>query len=245
MTTRNNTKSLGLQDHEIATLRRYPWLLKEFVANLAAEDNKNTFFRPLRDDELPKQYHEVLEKWRRLAQAHQYTGPVAWHVRNGYSLKEHPLWWIKGDRYREVAIQYNWAFDLKYDEPTRLCIVFWIPRLLIGTTGLVTTQQRTVLEKTRKEYGLPEHHLSSFGSATLIAGLLYEYDKIDASWEYTVQTETLTDSRCAGGGFMNVYVDTQKWCKSNNTNPRTLYLASGASRGPNVGVFPLGIENLI
>ena len=149
------------------------------------------FFTPVSDKDLADDLRETATKWRRLAAELGYAGPVAWQVRAGFTLKQDAP--KAGPCYKGFAYLQDWA--LQNDEPTRDSVVFWIPRLLPGSTVKTADEQKLLLAEFRQRYDLPAAHLASFGSAALLAGLILAHFKItggrvplDCYWS---RTETL------------------------------------------------------
>ncbi len=153
-------------------------------------------FTYLDDKDVPIHLREIAANWRKLATEQGYNGPVAWRSREGFSLKQHvPK--VGKVHYSFVALK-GWM--LQNDEPTKSGTVFWIPKPLKATKAQTVDQQRVIMAETRKRYGLPQHHLSTFGSAGLLSGLVLANlkrttgDFIHKS--YSVRTDTLHDEGC-------------------------------------------------
>lgn len=158
----------SLSDAEAAALANNQGKVKKFLAGLAKEKEDYNFFSHIDDKDLPDELELTVSKWRKLAAEQGYDGPVAWRVREGFTLKEHAP--KMGKVYEDFKYLQDWK--LQNDEPTQSCIVFWIPRLLRGSKSQNVDQQKALMAETRMRHGLPEHHLSSFGSAALITGLV-------------------------------------------------------------------------
>lgn len=113
----------------------------------------------------------LVAKYRKLAKKHNYFGPIAWRVKEGFTLKMYPptLPW----RWGYVANPDNLAVEsFFHEESTKNALVFWIPCLLSGSENKKADEQYALLENTRESLGLPRHHLVNFGSAPLVVALM-------------------------------------------------------------------------
>jgi len=200
------------------------------VAGLVRAAVENTFFTAISDKDAPARFADAVAKWRKLASDLGYTGPVLWQVKAGFTLKKHAP--LAGPCYKRFGYLQN-CWSLQNDEPTVGSMVFYIPRIV--ATEKNTEEQKQALAKLRKKYGLPESHLSSFGSAALVSGLILAHFKrtgerapFNRNW---VRTDTLRtdDYRLGLGDFDEdgLYCDHCRW---------------GDGCGVSLGVFPLGVE---
>lgn len=253
----------ALTDEEQSALVDNPTALGVLAKRLVEEAKANTFFVALSDDEavelliknrkadvntellLPPGeredralYQAMVAKyevagWRKLASDFGYTGPVAWKVRAGFTLKQHAP--QASPCYEQFGYLQDW--ELKNDEPTVDSIVFWVPRLLEGSVSKDVEEQKALMTDVRARYELPEGHLSCFGSAVLIAGLILAHFK--RTGERTplrnlyVRSDTILadGGRLGLGGFDGTGLDCSSWDYD-----------GGADEG--VGVFALGVEAL-
>lgn len=204
-------------------------LLKEAVQRRL----ENTYFIPLRDEELPPHLQPTAKKWRKLAQVLGYRGnrPIAWLFRGGFTLKRAPLVGpCLGHIFQGLSSIPN--------EPTKESIVFWIPKLIPDSMGKTVAEKRIVLGKLRVRVDLPSHHLQSFGNVTLLAGLSLGYFAetgecipVDPS---EAASETFVDDRCFVIGFDNRGLIVGQW---NFNDPHY-------ERASHIGCFPFAIEEL-
>ena len=114
-------------------------------------------------------------------------------------------------------------------------IIFWIPRLLPRSTGKTVDEQRVLMTDTRAKYGLPEHHLSNFGSAALLSGLVLAHYKLSGERVPLRGLWARSDTLHSDGRRLNV----------GDFDETGLSCASGAGMaGATVllGAFPLGEE---
>jgi len=153
------------------------------------------FIAPISDKDLPENLVEIVAKWRRLAADLGYAGPVAWKVRAGFTLKQGAP--KAGPCCGNFAHLQDW--NLQNDEPTKDGIVFWIPRLLPGSVLKTADEQKSLLAELRQRYDLPATHLTSFGSAALLAGLILAHFKITGERVPLDRYWTRTDTLDAGG----------------------------------------------
>jgi hypothetical protein len=253
----------SLTDEEQHAIVEEPELFKQFAAKLVADLAANTYVVALSDSEavdllaknrgynfadyydqlllekylkrLREEARILVAKWRKLASDLGYTGPVAWQVRAGFTLKQHAP--QAGPCYDQFDYLQDWEF--KNDEPTADLIVFWVPRLLEGSVSKDVEEQKVLMKDVRARYELPEHHMSSFGSAALIAGLILAHFKRTGERTplrtYYVRTDT--DHKDRGvvlGGFDSAGIRCDHW--------RCVEEADDADE--EVGFFPLGVELL-
>lgn len=163
-----------LSNEELVALtdRRHRGLLHKFLEELILEDPITSFVEYLEDNEVMKrfpQFSELIPKYRRLANELGYSGPMVWLIKAGFTLRRHApqagpcqLGFIEKAPNMEI-----------WDEPTNNCLVFWIPRELMESREKNRENQMELLANMRERFELPEHHLSSFGSAALNAALLF------------------------------------------------------------------------
>lgn len=168
----------------------------------------------------------MVRAWRSLSTSINYSGPVCWRVKAGFTLKHHAP--KAGPCHRGFSHLQDWKF---LDEPTKDGIVFWIPRLLEGSTAKNVDEQTALLADTRKRYELPNHHLTSYGSAALLTGLILAHFKASGERVPLNQLWTRTDTRSAGGGRL---------CLGNFSEDG---LDCGDYWGDTLGCFPLGVEH--
>jgi len=192
---------------------------------------KRSFFVPLSDGDIAEKFSKVLYGWRGLAAELDYTGLVAWEVEEGFTLKSHAP--EAGSCYENFQYLRDWNI-VKGNEPTKNSLVFWVPRL-VGNESKTVEEKIAMLAELRQSFGLPEHHLASFGNASILSGLIlahakYMSEKVPLKGEWA-----RTDSVDSGGRRLNL-------C---GLNPHGLYcdrLYRDDSRRPGLGCFPLGIE---
>lgn len=202
------------------------------------------FFIPLFDEEAvealvkagkysKEETKEVVAKWRELADELGYNGPIVWQVKAGFTSKEHAL--------KAGPCHNNWEIrqdcSLRNDESTKKSLVFFIPRLIEGSTKKTADEQLKIMIDLQKELGLPENHLTSFGSISLLAGLILTHFKrtgertpLERKW---VRTDTFNSniSRMDLGSFDDSNLSCDYWTRDVDS-------FSG------LGCFPLGIELL-
>jgi hypothetical protein len=161
---------MEMSDEELLAMVDHGPEVRDFLANLVEKSAEGAFVTYMSDEELVEQfpqYADFIPKYRRLAADLGYSGPVAWRVRAGFTLKEHAP--KSGPCYENFGYLRDWEFE---DKPTRDCLVFWIPRLFPKSTAKDVDEQMELLSKTRERFELPEHHLSSLGSVALNTALI-------------------------------------------------------------------------
>ena len=169
--------------------------------------------------------------WRKLAAELAYTGPVVWRVKEGFTLKAHAP--KAGPCYENFQYLQDW--DIQNDEPTKDSLAFWVPRLVTVSKSKNVEKQIAILAELRQRFGLPEHHLASFGSASLDSGLILAHFKrtgertpLNGEWTRTDSLHSDGSRLCLGGfaadGLCCHDLDWDDYCR------------------PEVGCFPLGVE---
>lgn len=233
-----------LTDEELVALVGKPELLKKFAAELVADIVANTYVVPLSDGEavnlLVRSYEytkadakTLVAKWRKLASDHGYTGPIAWEVRAGFTLKRHAS--QAGPCYEKFSKLQDW--QLKNDEPTADSIVFWVPRLLEESISKNADEQKKLMADVRARYELPEHHVSNFGSAALISGLILAHFKRTGERTPLRSFYVRSDTIAALGG------PRLRLGRFAEAGLRCIWDYDRDADG-NLGVFPLGVELL-
>jgi hypothetical protein len=189
-----------LDEPELLALADNPQEVGKLARELATRATENLFFSPVSDKDLAEDLRELAAKWRRLAAELGYAGPVAWKVRAGFTLKQHAP--KAGPCIDNFAYLQDW--QLRNDEATKGGIVFWIPRLLPGSTAKTANEQRALLADLRQRYDLPSTHLASFGSAALLAGLVLAHSKITGERVPLDRYWTRTDTLVADGARLSL-----------------------------------------
>ncbi len=226
------TLILNLSEEEQLALVDKADKFKKFASDLVREVVDNIFFTAIDDRDVPAKFADAVAKWRKLASDLGYDGPVVWSVKAGFTLKQHAP--AAGPCYEKWDYLQNWK--LQNDEPTADSLVFFIPRI-VGTSKNAN-EQKTALAELRRQYNLPTNHLTSFGSAALLAGLILanfkrkgERAPLNCCW---VRTDTFH----AGGFRLNL----------GDFDGQGLGCGSdwiwGDDRDDRLGVFPLGVETL-
>jgi len=187
-----------IERHEV-TLREQ----KDVVERQKMEEQPE-YVTPILDADVPERYRATLAKYRKLATDHGVlvTTAVAYRVRAGFTLKQHAP--KTGPCEQNFAYLQDWR--LRNDEPTKDSVVFWIPRILPGSTAKTADEQMNLLADLRRKHDLPATHLASFGSAALLAGLVLAHFKITGERVpldcYWTRTDTLhADGRRLNLGF--------------------------------------------
>lgn len=156
---------------------------------LLKRKNATNYFTPIPDAEVPPRHQQTLIKYRKLATEWGVptTTAVCYRVRAGFTLKSHAP--KAGPCYDKFSYLQNWNFP---DEPTKGCLVFWIPRLAPGSTSKTRNEQIQLLGEIRQRMELPAHHLTNFGKVALDAGLILAHFKrtgervpLDCYWTRT------------------------------------------------------------
>ncbi|MDP3900516.1 MAG: hypothetical protein Q8Q23_05570 [bacterium] len=221
----------SLSEDEQRVLLESPEELKKFVGDLVIKIVQNTFFIPLSDHDVAEKLAETTLNWRKLAAELAYTGPVAWKVKEGFTLKfQAPK---AGPCYENFQYLQDW--NIRNDEPTKNSFAFWVPRLVQGSKSKNVEEQISILAELRQRFGLPEHHLSCFGTAALDSGLILAHFKrtgertpLNGEWARTDSLDS-GGARLSLGGFdaSGLYCGGWHW---------------DDARRPRIGCFPLGVD---
>jgi len=189
-------------------------------------------FRPFKDEEVPVRLADLLAKWRKMAEELEYSGPVAWLVPKGFTIKKHAP--KLGPCRKDFQYLQDWDFP---DDPTERVLVFWIPRVIPESNAKTATKQLALLKGWRERFSLPEHHLAGFGKVGLLAGLIlchfkHSQEKVPLNGQW-VRTDTLSVGGVRlglGAFFGSLGCDYWGW--------------NDESRHESLWVFALGVETL-
>lgn len=192
------------------------------------------YFLPLSDSQVPPIHHPTILKYRSEAtrQGIPVTTPLCYRVSAGFTLKTHAP--QAGSCRENFQYLQNWDFT---DDPTPDCLVFWIPRLVPGSTGKNVDEQKIHLIDFRNRLDLPSHHCSSFGSVALTAGLILAHYKATGEQVPLNDLWTRTDSCSSGGDRLNL-----SWY-SGELDCGNWYWDDG--RHDSIGCFALGVETAL
>jgi hypothetical protein len=193
----------------------------------------SSFFAPIADKDVPASVSGLVVKWRSYAEDLEYNGPVLWRVKAGFTMVEH------APKFGPCAFCFRDLLCEKYhnNDPTTNALVFFIPRLI--ATGCTFEEQMSVLLFHRESCGLPENHCASFGTATLISGLVMAHRNLLGENAPLNGLMVRTDTKFRGEGGSRIALGFF-W----------EYGGLTAFPGPcadedhegDLGVFPLGIE---
>lgn len=197
-----------------AAERVVPAIVAAGVTARTAGAVQNDHFTPLHDSAVHPQHRATLAKYRRLA--------TAWGV---------PA---------ETSVCYLVRDVLTLEKPTRGCYVFWIPRLVPGSTSKTKDEQLQLLAELRSRVELPAHHLASLGSGDLLISLILAHLKATTEHVPLGGYWTRTDIRYAGGSGLYLY-----WYEGGYEARLCCdYWHLDGGRYGNAGVFALGLEAL-
>lgn len=220
-----------LTDEELSAIAEKPKSLKEFASKLVADIVASTFVVHMDDNDVPERYRETVAKWRAYAASLGYTGPVAWTVKEGFTLKKHAP--LAGPCYSNLDFLHDW--DIKDDESTQNSLVFWVPRLAPDSTWKTAEQMATHRDALKQRCGLPTHHATKFGSIALHFALILAHfkrtgERVPLNFYYAASDAFHADGRrLVSGGFRGGGLGCSVW--------------GGRARGA-VGFFLLGVEEL-
>lgn len=166
-----------LTDEEKLAFADNSSLLKRFLSRLAKKAERGIYVVPLSDNEVMKVlvkngiYRSTIKiaisHWRKYASDLGYTGPVAWKVKAGFTLKKH------APQDNDLSSQLGFLND----EPTKSSLVFWVPRMVENSTNKTVLQMENLRDELRMSYDLPVNPDMSFGSIALLLALILEHFK--------------------------------------------------------------------
>jgi len=215
--------------------------VKQALATLAAKLADCIFVTSTKDDGeavnilVEKYDHEKKSakikvlSWRNYAVTLGYTGPVAWQVRQGFTLKLHAP--QAGSCYQNLTYLQSWNF---YDEPTSDSLVFWVPRLAPDSTNKTAEEMLHHRGFLWDKHTMPVEHYKSFGSIALLFALILAHFKRVGEpipLQYYVASDTLLadGDRLIAGDF--------------NSSGLYCYYWNDSDRIVNIGFFLLGVES--
>mgnify|MGYP001616633610 CR=1 FL=1 len=201
---------------------------------ISTSQPQNDYFTPILDAAVPTWHQQTLAKYRKLAPEWRVPATIAvcYRVRAGFTLKTHAPKF--GPCYDQFKYLQGWDFP---DEPTKECLVFWIPRLVPNSISKTHNEQLQFLGEIRQRMDLPKHHMVNFGKVAMDAGLIFAHYKatgervpFDCYW---IRTDTCsTDGDRLGlGDFDGDGLHCDDW-------------DFDGGRNDDLGVFVLGVEEL-
>jgi hypothetical protein len=215
---------------------------KAFAEQLEREEVENTFFVAMSDPEAieclvrekgweRERATKVVELWRAVAAFLGYTGPICWRVKPGFTLKQHSP--LAGPCYDQFKYLQDWS--LPNDAPTGNWIVFYVPKLVPGSTSKTVEEQVVLRDAFRVEHNLPENHMTGFGPACVHTGVLLARCKKTGIRELP-NTYTRSDTLYSDGARLSVgrFGELGLSCLSWWDDRRNDYF----------GFVPLGVEEL-
>lgn len=232
----------GLTDPQKSAFAEDPLKVSAFLGSRAKEIAESIFVIPLSDEEAiqilvqterytREQAETIVKSWRKDASDMGYTGPVAWKVRQGFTLKTHAP--MVGPCYNDLTYLQNWNFT---DTPTVDSLVFWVPRLAEQSTNKSVTQMEAHRAEQRQIHNLPSNHCDRFGSIQLLFALIQAHfkrtgERVPLNCLYAASDTLRADGdRLIAGGFDSGGLYCSYWFVS---------LGNGI-----IGFFLLGVEEL-
>ncbi len=195
------------------------------------------YFTPISDDDVPGSHQLTVTKYRRLATELDVpeTTAVCYRVRAGFTLQvlAGSVELFNGDGFTFPDRGFP-------DVPTQDGLVFWVPRIVAGTTSRTADEQVQVLAALRTRLDLPAHHLTNFGDATLVTGLILAHhratgERVPLNY-YWVHTAT-----CAGNTRLELGDHGEEFgldCEYTDLDDHTDDIDA------HTGVFAIGIDPL-
>ncbi len=193
-------------------------------------------FRALADTEVPARLADTLAKWRLMAADLGYAGPVAWLVPAGFHLKKHAS--KAGSCHDQFQYLQDWTLKDEENEPTQRQLVFWIPRVVPESNKKTVAEKLSLLAELRQKYGLPEHHLKTFGRASLLSGLMLLHHRLTQEKTPLNEQWVWTDTLRSGGLRLSLGGNSNEWLRCGGWD------WSGEGRRGDLWCFPLGAESL-
>ncbi|MFA6227870.1 MAG: hypothetical protein WC668_01655 [Patescibacteria group bacterium] len=193
-----------LSPEELLALTDNPGEVKKLGGELVIKEIVNTFAIPLSDSEMLERFPQFADRlipWRKLAALMGYTGPVAWLIKQGFTLKKHAP--LVGPCYDNLGYLQGWNFG---DNPTDDCLVFWVPRLAKNSTGKTIKAMEKHRAELKKRYKLPGNHATYFGSIQLQFALTLAHfkrtgERVPLNLRYAASDTLYNGSRLIAGSF--------------------------------------------
>jgi len=182
-------------------------------------------------DYAQKQDEVMVRFWRKYASDMGYNGPIAWKIKQGFTLKTTAP--LAGPCYNGLQYLQSWNFT---DTPTTNSLVFWVPRLADQSTGKSVTQMEAYRAEQRQAHNLPANHCDRFGSIQLLFALILAHSKrtgerVPLSYLYAASDTLRADgNRLLAGRFGSDGLRCNYW--------------SVLLGGDRIGFFLLGVEEL-
>lgn len=208
---------------------------EEFVSDVAKfmDDLKaRKFIRPLADKDVHERFRALAKKWRLLAQVLGWNGPVAYLMKAGFHFKQGPKF---GTCYQDSQDLQTWKLK-EGDEPTPSALVFWVPRLVAESMSKNVQEQKDLLVQVRTKLELPEHHLSGFGSVSILMLLIQSHFRRTEEQVPSCNLWIRTDSLFVGGNRLSL-----RW-RDGILDCGDWYWVEYGNEF--LGCFPLGVETL-
>lgn len=200
----------------------------EYAISLSDEQAVTWLIKKRKYDQMAA--HTLVTRWYGLARKEfNYTGPVAWKVRAGFTLKQHAP--KVGPCYEQFKYLQDWKFQ---DEPTKDCLVFWVPVIFPVTRNMKKEGQLAALDKIGRYYGLPSGHLSSLGNATFLAALILAEFKRSGKWLPANCDWVRTDTQYSDGNLLSLGNFGESGLSCHGIRDDNCY--------PYLGAFALGVE---
>ena len=232
---------LGLSDEQKSAFGDDTTKVAAFLDARAKEIEENTFVIHLLDKEaiqfliqhkgyISYKAQAIVKAWRKYAILMGYNGPVAWKVKQGFTLKTHAP--LAGPCYENLEYLQNWRFE---DTSTLDTLVFWIPRLVHNSMSKTVTEMEQYRGELQVHYEMPTNHCISFGSIALQFALLLTHfkrtgERVLPGGFYMVSDTLNLDGSCrlVAGNFGSDGLSCYDW--------------NGSCGSHDVGFFLIGIE---
>lgn len=162
---------LTLTDEEKQTLLSHQDEVRLHLASLYAQETLRPLYaEPLVQDQIPLWLGDTHGRYCQIADWIGYRGPpfIAWNIFPGYTFREHapPEGLLPGPDNR-LAL---WEFV--NDSPTERCIAHIIPQIPPDCRNKTVGEQMECMNRIRKKFCLPPHHVRSFGSVALLSAVI-------------------------------------------------------------------------
>lgn len=202
------------------------------------------WFEPFTDQEAIEWYVHCAHRKYTITQASRIIGqyrcltvrqgvseavPLHYLACAGVTLKQHMP--MIGPCVQDFKYLQEWEFN---DVPTEKSLVSWVPCLTQYSMSKNAKEQLVELGTLRGEMELPDHHLSSFGSATIIAGLMLAHYRTTKEKVPSCGYWVRTDTRMGFDSLSLYWNDGQLRCDSGYWSEN--------ERRDGVGVLALGVE---
>lgn len=162
---------MALTTAEETTILSYREEVRAYLASLyAAETLTPVYAEPIPRYAIPRWLEHTHRAYLAMADWMGYHGPeaLAWQIYPGYTFThDAPQEGLIAGADNRLT-----EWELVNNPPTGRCIAHIIPQIPPGGDWKTVAEQMEFMERIRRRFHLPPHHLTSFGTASLLSSVL-------------------------------------------------------------------------